>query len=276
MKPCDALARSVADAAVEPPQQEQLGRARAELAQCAPSDAEASELGAIVLRPDQLEAIRRVRAHLQRDGGCLLADDVGTGKTYVALAVAREWRMPLVVAPASLRSTWEHAIRRAGVHCRFASHESLSRGKVPHEHCDGIIVDESHRFRPTSRRHAALARLAARAPVLMLSATPLQNRVRELAAQLALFLGEAAFGLEATELTRWVVRSVAGDGVPLPRVAPPRWVAIDAEDGDVLRAILALPPPPRASDAGDGGVLIQLSLVRAWASSRAALVAAVR
>src|SRR4029453_19289354 len=46
-------------------------------------------------------------------------------------------------------------------------------------------------------------------------------------------------------------------------------------DGDVLRAILALPPPPRAVDAGDGGVLMQLSLVRAWASSRAALAAAV-
>ena len=117
-----------------------------------------------------------------REGGCLLADDVGTGKTYVALAVAREWSRPLVVHPASLRATWEHAARRAGVRCGFTSHEALSREAAVDQSFDGVVVDESHRFRPTSRRHAALAALTAHAPVLMLSATPLQNRARELAA----------------------------------------------------------------------------------------------
>jgi superfamily II DNA or RNA helicase len=166
-----------------------LERARALFAASVAIDARSPVLGEIVLRADQIETVRRVRAHLRRDGGCLLADDVGTGKTYVALAAARDWARPLVVAPASLRTTWARAAERAGVPCEFTSHEALSRGRALDAPFDGIVVDESHRFRATSRRHAMLARLAARAPVLLLSATPLQNRVQELAAQLALFLG---------------------------------------------------------------------------------------
>ena len=230
----------------------------------------------MVLRPDQVETARRVRGNLRRDGGCLLADDVGTGKTYIALAVARDWAHPLVVAPASLRTTWDRASRRADLHVHFASHESLSRGRLPAEAFDVIIVDESHRFRATSRRHDVLARMATHVPLLMLSATPIQNHERELAAQLALFLGEVAFRIEPDALARWVVRSSAPADATLPLVAPPRWMTLDADDGAVLHAILALPPPPRAADAGDGGVLLQLSLVRAWASSRASLVATVR
>src|ERR671913_67426 len=85
-----------------------------------------------------------------RDGGCLLADDVGTGKTYVALAVSRTWRRPLVVVPASLRPTWRDALSRADISCDVTSHEALSRGRVPDGTFDGIIVDESHRFRSTT------------------------------------------------------------------------------------------------------------------------------
>jgi DNA replication protein DnaC len=46
-------------------------------------------LGSVTLRPDQVETARRARSMLRREGGCLLAGDVGTGKTYVALALAR-------------------------------------------------------------------------------------------------------------------------------------------------------------------------------------------
>ena len=253
-----------------------LDRARALFADAAARDDPAASLGSVVLRPDQLETVRRVSHHLRRDGGCLLADDVGTGKTYVALAVARDWKRPLVVVPASLRTTWLQAAWRADVEVRLVSHESLSRGHAPAGPFDGIIVDESHRFRATSRRYDELARLAAHSPLLMLSATPVQNHERELAAQLALFFGETAFGLDGDALARWVVRSSAAVELPMPVVAAPRWIALDGDDAAVLRAILALPPPPRAADAGDGGALVQLSLVRAWASSRAALVDAIR
>jgi superfamily II DNA or RNA helicase len=239
-------------------------------------DLDARVMGSITLRPDQIDSLRRVRARLASDGGCVLADDPGTGKTYVALAIARAWTHPLVIVPASLRATWADAIRRANARCSLVTHEALSRGAVTVERCDGVIVDESHRFRATSRRHAALARLVRDAPILLLSATPLQNRPRELAAQLALFLGELAYRLDLPSMARHVVRHDRPRVIGLPHVAPPRWLPVRADDGEVLRAILALPPPPRALDVGDGGALLVISLVRAWASSRAALLATLR
>jgi superfamily II DNA or RNA helicase len=254
-----------------------LRAARARIAAaCTPPSVDA-RLGSVVLREDQCASAARVVAAIARDGGCLLADDVGRGKTYVALAVAREWTRPLVVMPAALRATWTEAMRRAGVPCALVSHEELSRSRLPRDPPDGIIVDESHHFRSTdARRYSALATLAAGARLLLLSATPLQNRVRDLAAQVALFHGARAFGLDAAALAAFVVRGGAVAAGLLPAVAPPRWTRPPMDDSAVLEAILALPPPARPIDGGDAGVLRTIGLVRAWASSRAALRATIR
>ena len=253
-----------------------LREARALVAAACSATAVDAELGGITLRDDQRRIAGRVIAAMARDGGCLLADDVGQGKTFVALTVARAWNRPLVISPAALRSTWQDAMRRARVECGLVSHESLSRGRLPGFEPDGIVVDESHRFRsPATRRYQLLTRLSAHTPLLLLSATPLQNSTRDLAAQLALFLGSRAWSLDADVLVRSVVRGSGADH-SLPAVAPPRWVPSNVDDGAVLRAILALPPPPRPLDGGDGGVLRTMTLVRAWASSRAALDAMIR
>ncbi len=238
----------------------------------------AAQLGEVELRDDQRRIVARAQRALDQHGGSLIAEAVGRGKTYVALALARRWRQPLVVVPAALRSTWLAACARAGASCAIISHESLSRGSLPAAAFDGIVVDESHHFRtPTTRRYEALATLAARAPLVMLSATPLQNRARDLAAQLALYLGEMAFALDPGALSRFVIRgddsAAVGD---MPIVSAPEWVELDADDGEVLRAILALAPPAKPLDGGDAGALRTISLVRAWASSRAALEATLR
>ena len=252
-----------------------LRAVRARMADVVSDRAAFATLGSVTLTPHQQLAVSRVTAMMTRAGGCLLADDVGRGKTYVALAVARRWPRPLVVVPASLRTTWQRAMQRAGVACAMVTHEALSRGSLPSQEPDCVIVDESHRFRsPESRRHAALAAITAHLPVLLLSATPLQNRTRDLAAQVALFLGSAAFRWDEATLARFVVRDGEGsDGTELPRVAPPTWLDTGHDDGALLRAILALPPPARALDTGDAGALRTIGLVRAWASSRAALSA---
>jgi MoxR-like ATPase len=60
-------------------------------------------LGSIALRAHQRDAIARARIALDSHGGTLIADDVGLGKTFIALALAAEARCPLVVGPAALR-----------------------------------------------------------------------------------------------------------------------------------------------------------------------------
>lgn len=233
-------------------------------------------LGEIELRFDQRLAVARAQRALRHAGGCLIAEDVGRGKTYIALALARRWATCLVVAPAALRSAWLRASTRAGVAVLFESHEALSRRPAIFGEIDGIIVDESHHYRTTTtRRYAVLAELVARAPTVLLSATPLQNRSRDLAAQIALFAGERAFLSSMEELSRYVIRGEA-ELDNMPRIVAPEWMPIEIDDSHVLRSILELAPPARPLDGGDAGALRTINLVRAWASSRAALAATLR
>lgn len=256
---------------------ERLKAARVAIARACLHTLPPEPLGSITLRPEQRRIIARARRALEEHGGCLIGEDVGRGKTFIALALAQRWSNPLIVAPASLRSTWETAQERAGSAYAFVSHESLSQRRIARHPFDALIVDEAHHFRnPATVRHAELARMAATVPLLLLSATPLQNRARDLAAQIALFHGEGAFALPAEFLARFIIR---GDDAPLigmPAVAPPEWLPVTADDGPVLAAIFDLPAPARTIDGGDAGALRAIGLVRAWTSSRAALKAMLR
>jgi superfamily II DNA or RNA helicase len=190
--------------------------------------------GSILLRPHQLVAAVRIKQLIDDNGGALLADEVGLGKTYVALAVAHTAQRLVVVAPAALQSMWYAALERVGRTATFVSFERLSRGgesvaRSVAADPDFFIVDEAHHVRtPSTRRYAAIAQLCARAPALLMSATPLQNRRRDVAAQLALFLGAATSTMSDAELTRYVVRRTRGDvrasDLAPPLVATPQWI----------------------------------------------------
>ena len=96
----------------------------------------------------QADALRRIRAILDRRGGAILADSVGLGKTHVARTVIREARGEhvLVCGPAALRSHWRRHLRSiAG--CEWLSHTALSRGSAPHRSAALVVVDEAHAFR---------------------------------------------------------------------------------------------------------------------------------
>src|SRR6185503_4747775 len=111
---------------------------------------EADRLPPRWLRPDQQLSFRRALAAVLRYGGALLADPVGTGKTYIALAVAAEIgpNRPIhVIVPASLRPQWLEAAARTGLEILPHSHETLSRGRRPGRDGGAVVVDESHRFR---------------------------------------------------------------------------------------------------------------------------------
>jgi superfamily II DNA or RNA helicase len=238
----------------------------------------ATELGAVTLHPHQREGLERVVQLLAQHGGALLADDVGLGKTFVALAAARDARNPVVVAPAALRDVWSAAARDAGVAVRFLSVEMLGRrGKLACE-SDFVVIDEAHHLRSAvTRRFAAASALCSGAKVLLMSATPVQNRLADLRTILSLFLGERAHAMSEDDLARFIVRRIESDvqspTFALPQVRAPRWVR-PVDDVDCLDRLLALPPPLPPADGEDGGVLLTYTLARQWASSRAALRAA--
>ncbi|MCA0374850.1 MAG: DEAD/DEAH box helicase [Gemmatimonadetes bacterium] len=258
----------------------------------------ATTLGDVTLHPHQRIAADRLRALLARHQVALLADDVGTGKTYAALAVAAGYRHIDVIAPASLLPMWRQAIAHAALpHVTLRSVEAFSRA------CPGnadtgatgeqrlVIIDEAHHVRtPTTRRYRHVARHVAGAHLLLVSATPLHNSTADPRALFGLSLGDRApandddiAALTVRHTTHPHVRVArrgrrahapqAAAARPRVRHHPPHRLVMHRP---VLDAILALPAPLPAHDGAAAGALIRLGLLRAWCSSDAALAGAIR
>ena len=238
------------------------------------------------LRDSQRPSVARAILALERHGGALLADPTGSGKTYEALAVGQIWpgRRPLlVVAPAAIRLQWERTAARLGVPIAICSHERVSRGVLPPLRPRLVVVDESHRFRnPASRRYRTLAPYLVGIPTLLLSATPVVNRLGDLASQLLLGVRDDAlswYGLPS-------LASLLKDGQGHPALgalvisrAPEttdRPAVVQAEIGEdevdrvpepILTAVEALGLSTRPAIAA----MLRTVLYRAAASSPAAL-----
>jgi hypothetical protein len=241
--------------------------------------------------PHQQDAAARLQHLLSRHHGALLADDVGMGKTYTALAVAARYVNSCVLAPAGLVTMWRQAAERAGLATtRVLSVHSCSRRSVGLLYAGAptlVIIDEAHLLRnAATARYRHVADAVHHCHVLLLSATPVHNREEELRALFALFRGARADALHRNTLASLIVRRDRTTRRPTPRAtgapttplspsAPPpvrrhRPVVVP-HDQSILDALLALPAPLPARDGAAAGALIRLSLLRAWCSSDAAL-----
>src|SRR2546426_177659 len=165
----------------------------------------------------QCPAAERLTAILDRYGGALLADAVGLGKSYVALAVALARREPFALAvPAVLAPQWRALLAQHNTAARIITHESLSTRnyRLPPSPAPYrlLLVDEAPRFRtPQARRSHALAKLVVAARVLLVTAPPVHNRLADLFHLFRLFLRDhelAALGVASLR------RAAAGEVDP--------------------------------------------------------------
>ena len=155
---------------------------------------------------------------LERFGGCIIADSVGLGKTFEALAIIKYHELRndrvLVLVPKRLRDNW--TLYKANDRRNFLApdrfnydvlnHTDLSRdgglsGDIDLAHVnwgnyDLVVIDESHNFRNkktprvgSETRYDRLMRKiikeGVKTRVLMLSATPVNNRLADLRNQIA-------------------------------------------------------------------------------------------
>ena len=168
----------------------------------------------------QKDAVLAIISKLEQYNGCILADSVGLGKTFTALAVIKYYEnrnlRVLVLCPKKLSDNWTTYKANyvnnpiAGDRLRYdvLYHTDLSRGrgfsgeldlsKLNWGAYDLVVIDESHNFRNggdvddegKENRYTRLMnkviRPGARTRVLMLSATPVNNRFYDLRNQLAL------------------------------------------------------------------------------------------
>ena len=236
-------------------------------------------VGTITLHSHQRSAVTRIRRILATNGGALLCDAVGLGKTYVALAVAMRFDTVAIIAPATLADMWRQALCATHLTAEFISIESLGRNGPPNRKRSLLVVDEAHHLRNScTRRYSELAKMCTLSRVLFLSATPLHNSRDDLSALVALFAGVRAYGMSDADMAQLIVRrgtiaGAASDHIPIVQHVPP---CVLTGDESVLDLILALPPPVPPSDGGVATRLVLHGLVRQWVSSNAALVAALR
>ncbi|HET7790472.1 MAG TPA: DEAD/DEAH box helicase, partial [Gemmatimonadales bacterium] len=147
------------------------------------------------LAPHQIPAAARLAGLIARHGGALLADAVGLGKSYIALALIDRLREPTqVVVPAVLVPQWRSLLAQHRLEATLVSHQALSRGREPiGTGARFIVVDEAHHFRnPRTRRYRSLATMAVGARLLLVTATPVTNRPGDLLHLLRLFLRDDA------------------------------------------------------------------------------------
>jgi hypothetical protein len=258
------------------------------------------------LLPHQADAVRRACAILSRFGGVLIADGVGLGKTFIALALAALERErgaeAAAVVPAALRPEWSLAFRQTGVTIPLYTHSQLARAipSLPHR-TQLVIVDEAHAFRnPATRRYAALANLVAGRRVALLTATPLNNTPADIAALVRLFAGRDRFrefgvpdlpaalraadsgsatlalaAISVCRSRRLVQARFPGlvSTFPARHLAPPAEYDLNATYAGALEPLLAA--LARFADATSvverGAALLHLALLRRLESSRAAL-----
>ena len=166
----------------------------------------------------QKDAVIGAINKLEKYNGCIIADSVGLGKTYTALGVIKYYEMRnkdvLVLCPKKLEANWntyryndktnvlsEDRLRYDVLfHTDLSREKGISNGRTLENVNWGnyglIVIDESHNFRnnnPYSDRENRYQKLirtvikeGIQTKVLMLSATPVNNRFNDLKNQLAL------------------------------------------------------------------------------------------
>ena len=161
---------------------------------------------AVELAEFQEDAVKKARRILTRYDGVLIADSVGLGKTWIGKKLLEDFayhrrQKAVVICPASLRAMWRHELATATIAVEVIGMEELGlegfdTARVANADC--ILIDESHNFRNgKSNRYLALdeaiqrgggrGREGDRKKLILLTATPINNDLYDLANQIRLF-----------------------------------------------------------------------------------------
>ncbi len=182
----------------------------------------------------QKDAVIGAIEKIETYGGCIIADSVGLGKTFEALAIMKYYQLRndriLVLAPKKLRENWTvfqqndiyNILSEDRLNYDVLNHTDLSRetgksGDINLEtinwgNYDLIVIDESHNFRNNPNKREGVTRYKRlmndviksniRTKVLMLSATPVNNKMNDLKNQIS-FITEgddeyfASYGIDS-------------------------------------------------------------------------------
>lgn len=166
----------------------------------------------------QKDAVLGAIEKIESFGGCIIADSVGLGKTFEALAIMKYYNLRndriLVLCPKKLRENWviysmisdvRNILAKDRMNFDVLNHTDLSResgisglinlATINWGNYDLVVIDESHNFRNNNPRKNTIGRYqrlmddiikaGVKTKVLMLSATPVNTRMNDIKNQIA-------------------------------------------------------------------------------------------
>lgn len=139
----------------------------------------------------QKQAVTSAIKILNMHDGVFLSDVVGLGKTFISAMILQQLHgQKLIICPPILKEYWEEVLRNFYVH----PVKVVSSGKLDdilgsnHSKYQYILVDESHKFRnELTQSYEQLKNICIGKKIILLSATPFNNRLTDLLAQIKLF-----------------------------------------------------------------------------------------
>jgi superfamily II DNA/RNA helicase len=174
----------------------------------------------------QVDAVSDGYAKMMKHNGFFLSDVVGLGKTVVATLIAKKFFYSndfpsylskiLVICPPALKESWDDTLSKFSLHSyKIISSGSLHRVTKPHDY-DLIIVDEAHKFRnDTAGMYTELQKICKtptknnrQKKVMLISATPLNNRPEDIANQVYLFQNAKDSTLEISNLQNFFRKKI--------------------------------------------------------------------
>ncbi|MEA2018226.1 MAG: helicase-related protein [Campylobacterota bacterium] len=149
----------------------------------------------------QIDAVNEGLSKIKKHSGFFLSDVVGLGKTITSAMIVRRLCFEtkgqiLIIAPPSIKKEWIETFKKFQIgsfrHFEFRSYGALEK-ITDTEDYETIIIDESHKFKNFSTsRYKELERICKeqvkyKKKILLVSATPLNNKPQDIANQLYLF-----------------------------------------------------------------------------------------
>lgn len=148
----------------------------------------------------QLDAVKQALAIIEKNNGVIIADVVGLGKTIIACAVARELKKrgivicpPGIVGDKNKNSGWMKYTEEFGLYDwevrSLGDLENITDFVNRAKDIEVVIVDEAHRFRnQDTKDYEYLKNICRNKIVILLTATPFNNRPGDILSLLKLFI----------------------------------------------------------------------------------------
>ncbi|HAF07742.1 MAG: Helicase domain protein [candidate division TA06 bacterium 32_111] len=164
----------------------------------------------------QKDAINKAISTIKKHNGVIIADVVGLGKSIIAATIANYFQLEtVIIAPPHLMAEWEKYRKKFEIRGDVYSSGLLDKAYEEYKKVTKdmlIIIDESHKYRnEATQTYGYLHKLCSGRKVILLTATPFNNRVEDIFSMIKLFQIPGKSTIQTTETLALTFRNLINE-----------------------------------------------------------------